>query len=200
MQGMYQNRQPDVVKVALAQGFIFGLIMLVVYILYLLLDTVVHFPSRQLAEMNLPGLTMTYIIVGALTIIALLLFFFGGISAARKTGRASSGWIAGHWGGLLYGIIAFVVYIIALFAIIIPGLELPANFVPTFLQETIPSQLTYILLFEGFIAGNLGGFLGGLVGSAGSPNRSGEMYVNTINQPPAAYGTPNTPGTQDAPR
>src|SRR5262249_16936376 len=120
MQGMYQRQQPHTIATGLRQGWLFGFIMLGIYILYTLVDRVSGFPTGFLMLRNVSSIVILYSIAGALMLIAAIVFLISGILASGKTGRASSGWVAGHFGGLIYGVGSFLVFCIVYFVNVLP--------------------------------------------------------------------------------
>lgn len=121
---MYQRQQPDAIPTGLRQGWLFGFIMLGIYLLYTIVDRISGFPTKFLILRGAPTAVIQYGIPGALMLIAVIVFLISGILASAKTGLASSGWVAGNFGGLIYGIGSLVVYGIVLFGFILPSLEI----------------------------------------------------------------------------
>jgi len=164
---MYQKQQPNVVSTGLKHGWLFGFIMLVIYALYVIVNQVSPFPTRFLAEQAVPSTVLQYGIPAVLMLISFLVFLIGGIQASAKTGQASSGWIAGNFGGLVYGIGSFLVFVVYLFAFLLPYLGISPNNQFVYSSETntiLSNQLLTIVLFGGIFMGNLGGSIGGLIG------------------------------------
>jgi hypothetical protein len=107
MQEMYQRQQPDAIPTGLRQGWLFGFIMLGIYLLYTIVDRISGFPTKFLILRGAPTAVIQYGIPSALMLIAVIVFLISGILASAKTGLASSGWVAGNFGGLIYGIVLF---------------------------------------------------------------------------------------------
>ena len=108
------NNSPNSGKVAFQQGLIFGLILAVIETLILLINTFVNSPSNQI------GLDL--ILIGAGFLLGLAAYLVAGILATRKTGRVSTGTLAGLWTGTTYGAIVLVVSMVLFFSINLPRL------------------------------------------------------------------------------
>lgn len=171
---MYQKQQTDAISTGLKRGWLFGLIMLGIYILYIAIDRITGFPTRFLLIRNADINVIQYGIPSALLLIAAIVFLIGGITASARTGLASSGWIAGNFGGLVYGIGSLLVYGIVLFGVILPSLGIPATDTDLYWTEVkidITNQLVMIVLVGGFLIGNLAGAIGGLIGRGSGRRR-----------------------------
>lgn len=179
MQGFYQQQQPastrqqppdptrqesDPIRGALGRGFLFGMIMLSIYIIYYVVNYITGYPARYIALQKIPTQYVVYVIPGMLGVVAALVFFICGISAARKTGRGGSGWVAGHFASLIYGFGALLFFEVFYFLVTYP-MSNTANTstIWSLLLSSSNNQLTSTFL-SGLIAGNLAGTLGGLLG------------------------------------
>jgi hypothetical protein len=167
MQGMQQRQQPGTISTGLRQGWIFGFIMLGIYLLYIIVDRFIGFPTRFLLLREASVEVIQYGIPGVLMFIAAMVFLISGIVASAKTGQASSGWVAGQFGGLVYGIGSVLVYSIVLFGFILPSFglyEAHPDLYWTTARSDLSNQLLTIVLFGGIFMGNLAGAIGGLIG------------------------------------
>ncbi len=164
---MSQRQLPDAISTGLRYGWLFGFIMLGIYILYIVMDRVSGFPTRFLLLQGATSTVITYGIPGALLLIVAPVFLIGGILASAKTGRASSGWVAGQFGGLIYGIGSFLVFGTVYFVFVLPTLGLSA-LDPTLywldVVRVLSNQLVTIVLIGGVFMANLAGIIGGLIG------------------------------------
>lgn len=164
---MSQKQQLDSISTGLNRGWLFGFIMLGIYLLYIIVNQVTFFPTRFLVSQNVPFAVVQYGIPGVLMLISFINFLIGGILAAAKTGQASAGWIAGNFGGLVYGIGSFLVFGVYLFVFLLPFLGISPGNQSLYLSEVtgnLSNQLITIALFGGIFMGNLGGSIGGLLG------------------------------------
>lgn len=164
---MLQKQQRDSVSTGLKHGWLFGFIMLGLYLIYIIVNQMTFFPTKFLAAQNVPQVVIQYGIPGVLMLISLIEFFIGGIVASAKTGRASAGWIAGNFGGLVYAIGSFLAFGVYLFAFLLPFLGISPGNQSLYLSEVtgnLSNQLVTIALFGGIFMGNLGGSIGGLIG------------------------------------
>ena len=164
---MSQKQQLDSISTGLKRGWLFGLIMLGIYLLYIIVNQVSFFPTKFLYSQNAPFAVIQYGIPGVLMLISFIVFLIGGIQASAKTGQASTGWISGNFGGLVYAIGSFLVFGVYLFAFLPPLLGIPPSYLPSYWSQAIESlnnQLITIALFGGIFMGNLGGSIGSLIG------------------------------------
>jgi hypothetical protein len=174
MQGTYQKQQPGIIPTGLRQGWLFGAIMLGIYLLYLIVDRISGFPTRFLIGQGASNTVVLYGVAGVLMVIAAIVFLIGGILASGKTGLASSGWVAGNFGGLVYGIGSFLVYGIVLFGFLLPSVgiyQVDPGLYWTEATSSLSNQLVTIFLFGGVLMGNLAGVIGGLIGRGGGHRR-----------------------------
>jgi hypothetical protein len=164
---MSQKQQLDSISTGLKRGWLFGCIMLGIYLLYIIVNQVSSFPTRFLAVQNAPSAVIQYGIPGVLMLISFIVFRIGGILASAETGQVSAGWIAGNFGGLVYGIGSFLVFGVYLFAFWFPYLGISPDNQTLYWSEvtgSLSNQLVTIALFGGIFMGNLGGSIGGLIG------------------------------------
>jgi len=172
---MSQKQQLDSISTGLKHGWLFGFIMLGIYLLYIIVNQASSFFfARFLTLQNVPPAVIQYGIPGVLMLISFIAFLIGGLLASAKTGRASAGWIAGNFGGLVYCLGSFLVFGVYLFVFLLPFLGISPNIQSAYWSEVIgnlSNQLITIALFGGIFMGNLGGSIGGLIGR-GSARRT----------------------------
>lgn len=174
MQGAYQKQQPGTISTGLRQGWLFGAVMLGIYLLYIIVDRISGFPTRFLIQKGASNAVILYGVAGVLMVIAAIVFLLGGIRASGKTGLASSGWVAGNFGGLVYGIGSFLVYGIMLLGFLLPSTgiyQVDPGLYWTMATSNLSNQLVTIFVFGGVLMGNLAGIIGGLIGREGGRRR-----------------------------
>ncbi|HLG64520.1 MAG TPA: hypothetical protein VKY19_21460 [Ktedonosporobacter sp.] len=113
--------QPNSRNIAFQQGLIAGLILAAIASTVLLINTFVNVTNTGTALL----LTLLVFLLG------LAAYFVAGILAAKKTGKVSTGTLAGLWTGGIYGVIGFVVSMVLFFSVNLPRLMANFNNLPS---------------------------------------------------------------------
>lgn len=125
MQTIQEVPAPSSGKIAFQHGLIFGISLGVI-------EAVIQGISTSISLANMgstytggmgaqTGVSLILGIVGFL--LALAAYFLVGMMASKKTGKVSTGTLAGLWTGLFYGVIGFVVGLILVFTLLLPKLS-----------------------------------------------------------------------------
>lgn len=123
MQPIQEFSVPSSGKTAFQYGLIFGIILAVIEAAIQITSTLITvanmnsstYPGAMGAQ---TGVSLVLGIGGFL--LSLAAYFVAGIMASNKTGKVSTGTLAGLWAGLFYGVVGFVIGMIVLFAIVLP--------------------------------------------------------------------------------
>jgi len=188
--------QPDSRKIAFQQGLIMGLILAAVALVILLINTFVNTIAANAGTALLLGVLVFFL--------GLVAYFVAGILASKKTGKVSTGTLAGLWTGGIYGVISFIVSLGLFFSVNLPRLMSNINNLPS---STSPDTFRTLAIVGGVggaifgIAFAIGlgaglGALGGLIGKSTSKVSPPPAYPNQPYpaQPyPPASAYPNQP-------
>jgi len=172
--------QPNSRNIAFQQGLIMGLILAAVASAILLINTFV----------NTTNVGTALLLGGLVFLLGLVAYFVAGILAAKKTGKVSTGTMAGLWTGAVYGVIGFIVSMGLFFGVNLPKAMANLNNLPSSPSTNIDSVRTLA------IAGGVGAAIFGIAFAiglgAGLGALGGLIGKNTSKVvPPPAY--PNQP-------
>lgn len=173
---MYNPSSPHAGRTALTFGASAGLGMGIVQSLLIVYVRYPHYMSHSyLAVFVLPLSLLLWI----------ALFLLVGAFAAHKTGKVSTGTLAGLWSGLIGGIITSLTLFVTLFAALFP----PMNGPQSYMSIVAAAYLTFLIFLTLVMlgAGTGLGALGGLIGQSFSPARPTMLVQTRQSDPPPSY-------------
>jgi|SRR5579884_1361534 len=207
MQTIQETPAPSSGKIAFQQGLIFGIILAVVEAAIQIINLLTSNTNPATATSSGMGaqLGLALILGGFGFLLGLAAYFVAGIMAAKKTGKVSTGTLAGLWTGAVYGVIGFVVTLILLFTVTLPRLNALGSSYPG-MSSTNYDSIKTIAITGGVVGAVFGialaigigaglGALGGLIGKNSSVAAASAAYPHypPYSAPPQPYPVQGQP-------